>query len=165
MPDFKLSLDDFEIESDELLAIAIHSPGSPYYRLAHSLNKKLKWNLVNIKIAFQPPESPLCSLNVLSHTDNVNRVQYLLVENRSGQQVWMPKMPDVDYWLVITGAGLEFLDTNTFLNILSETESIFSASLLPFDSLSGSGRTSPLFKYFQSLYNFLDYRGFIRNFD
>ena len=164
---FKLDPEDYEIQPDELLVIAIHSTGVPFYKLAHFLNRHLEWNLINIKDAYQPPENPSCSLNVLSHVDELFRVQYLLVENLSGQQFWIPKMPDVDYWIIVTGAGLNEsrVDVDRLKESLSDTPSVFSASILPFDNPFGKGRVSPLFKYFQSLYDFLDYKDIIRRFD
>ncbi|MCM1530802.1 MAG: hypothetical protein NC048_01340 [Bacteroides sp.] len=165
MPTLKLSLEDFEIESDELLAIAVHSPGSFFYQLAYSLNKKMAWTLTNFRDPYLPPENPQCALNVLSHVDSIARVQYLLVENRSAQQYWIPKMPDVDYWILIVGAGLDTLNIDNLLHRLSETEYIFSAAFLPLDPPSLGGRKSPLFKYFQSFYDYWDYRELIQRFD
>lgn len=165
MPDFKLRLDDFEVGSDEMLAVAIHAPGLASYTLAHFLNKKMSWNLINIKKPYRPPENPLCLLEVYNQEDEINRVQYLLTDNHFQQQYWIPKMPDVDYWVIMTGAGLSFSDTDDILRLFSETESVFSAALLPFDSISGNGKISPLFKYFQSFYNEMDDRGIIQHFE
>lgn len=168
---FKLDPEDYEIQPDELLVIALHSPGLPFYRLAHSLNQNLRWNLANIKEPYQPPEhatTPLY-LNVLTHVVEEIRVQFFLVENLYRQQFWIPKMSDVSYWLVVTGPGLQEshvdlnMDLDKFLERLSEI--VISAAILPFDSLSGSGRTSSLFKYFRSFYNFLDSLELIQSFE
>ncbi len=168
---FKLDPEDYEIQPDELLVIAIHASGVPFYRLAHSLNQKLRWNLVNIKKAYQPPEystHPML-LNVLTHVVEEIHVQFFLVENIFRQQFWIPKMADVNYWIVVTGPGLQEsqvdvgMDLDKFTDRL--TESGIYASILPFDSPSGTGRISPLFKYFRSFYDFLDSQELIQSFE
>lgn len=170
MHSLKLSLDDFEVGSDEMLAIAVHAPGLASYKLAHFLNKKMSWDLANIENPpheprpYRPFENPSCLLETYSHEDEINRVQYFLVENRFRQQVWIPKMSDVDYWIVIAGAGIDFLDTNETLRLLSETDCVFSAALLPLEN-GMSTRTSPLFKYFQSFYDEMENREIIRHFE
>lgn len=166
MPKFKLDLADSEIRSDELLAIAIHSPGIPFYTLAHFLNKSMGWDLINIQELYYPEENPSCLLNVLSHMDELSRVQYFLIENQSGNQhLWIPKTNNVDHWIVVTGEGLSDsrIDVDHLLEQFAETENVFDTSILPFDT--PSGRISPLFKYFQSLYDFLDDKGFILRFE
>lgn len=168
MPSLKLSLTDIEVKPDEMMVIAIHSPGFASHEVAHFLNKKMQWNLVHVeslseKGPYRPFENPACLLDVFSHTDDVNRVQYFLLGNRFQQQIWIPKMGDVDYWLVITGSGMEHLDVKETLHLLSDTDFIFSATSLSFET--ETGRISPVFKYFQSFYNEMEERENIRSFE
>lgn len=164
---FKLDPGDYEIHPDELLVISIHSPGVPYYKLAYYLNQNMGWNLTNIQEAYRPLEDSTFSLNVLSHVDELSRVQYLLIENLSGYRPWIPKMADVSYWMVVTGAGLNesIFDVEQFEKRLSQTKYIFNASILPFDDILGNGKVSSIFRYFQFLYDFLDYGDFIHRFE
>lgn len=163
MAGLELKLDDFSIGSDEMMAIAVYASGLTSYKLAHFLNKAMLWNLVNIKKPYIPLENTSCILEVYSHTDEVNRIQYFLADNHHSQQFWIPKMPDVDYWIIVTGPGSEFLQTEPFIQRLYDSGVVFSASLLPFDSLSG--RTSSVFRYFQSFYDEMDNREIIHHFE
>lgn len=163
MSGLELKLDDFAVGSDEMMAVAVYSSGLTSYKLAHFLNKTMLWNLVNIKKPYLPLENTSCLIEVYSHTDEINRIQYFLADNRYAQQFWIPKMQDVDFWIIITGPGSEFLEMKDFLQSLHDSGVVFSASLLPFDSLSG--RTSSVFRYFQSFYDEMDNRGVIHHFE
>ena len=168
MPKFyKLDSEDFEIKPDELLVIAIHSPGAPYYTLAHFLDQKMNWDLINIKDLYSPDDNSAYLLNVLSHVDEISRVQYFLIENRFEHHSWISRFYDVDHWLMVTGSGLNDsrIDVDKLLDSLNKTEFIFGVWTIDFDDSLYGGRVTSPFKYFQSLYDFLDDKGFILRFE
>lgn len=165
MQTLRLDVEDASVELSELAVIAIYAGGMPSYKLVHFLNKHLNWNLKHTRMFYRPPENPKIELDVFSHIMEADHVQWFLVNNKKNGQVWIPKMADVDYWLLFTGPGMLDFDTKRFLTQLTELDFIFAANFFPLEKAHRPEQKSPFFKYFLSLYLESDENNIIRNFE
>lgn len=164
MPIEILNLNDLRTDPDELQVISIQAPGIPPHKLAYFINKTLSWNLTHTRRIFSPRENPECEIEVFSHIEEIDRTQWILLSNRSERHFWIQKRKDIDFWLMLTGPGMEFKDLNRESDLLSDVPVIFSAARFPISD-PVTKRKSPYFKFFEFLYDELSMNEILYRFE
>lgn len=161
MKGLTLSLSEY-VRPEDIRAVAVQAPGIPSYTLLHFVNKELGWELCHTRQYYRPdPDSPFES-GVFSYAMEIERVRVFLLENRNERGCWIRDAPDVDYWLMLTGSGLEFFAFDDFMKALASVSRIFYCYPYPWILSARKGAASRAFACFQDLYMELDARGLVQ---
>ena len=97
---------DFEFDYDfELISIV-----SSYrdYRLCWYLNKTLGFNLAwkeEVKVEQTKKRQAAGYFNLFSYEDELNKMQYFFVSNKSAGEFLVPELKQVDYFLELSGGN------------------------------------------------------------
>ena len=167
MKGLKLAFSDSDyVAEEEIKVIAIQAPGIPSYTLVHFLNKRLSWDLRHTGQCYYPGSAPAFSGDLFNYVMEVDRVQCFLLPNRDERSCWVTEVPDVDYWMVLTGGGLDVFDWKGLVDEVSGIGMIFYVNLYPW-RVEGRrpAKNGQVFGRFQEFYMDMDEQGLLQRFD
>jgi len=81
-----------------LLGISCHVKD---YRLSWEINKTLKLDFVKTDLTSDLPEDPSISVSVYFEEDT--HIEYTLIANKYVDGLWFPELPQLDYFMRISG--------------------------------------------------------------
>ncbi len=165
MKEFTLDLGEEIVSEKDIQAIALHAPGIPSYQLVHYINKNLDWKLCHTQRYYQPGIGWNSSLEIFSHVNELDRLQWLLVNNQDEKGVWIQAAPEVNYWLILTGTGLEFHDMENTLDRLGKIPILFYACAYPWHPKGKNAKSRQVFKQFQDFYLNMEEQQILFHFD
>lgn len=166
MKELKLSISTSDYVSEEdIRVIAIQAPGLPSYTLVHYLKKQLCWDFRHTGEFYRPAAMPGPDCEIFNYSMAVERVQCLLLPNRDEQECWVRDAPDVDYWMVLTGPGLEMFDIHLIIEKIGAIPQIFYTVLYPWKTSGKKGKNALAFGLFQEFYIEMDERGLLQSFE
>lgn len=165
MKEFKLDFSDSDyVTENDIKVVSIQAPDVPSYTLAHFLNKQLSWGLCHTGKNYCPATNPAFAGDLFNYVMEVEHVQCMLLSNKDGRNYWIEEASDVDYWLILIGAGLGVFDVEAVVDAILSLPFVFYAGTYGFQPKK-RGKKTQVFGHFQAFYMDMDDQNMLHCFD